>query len=293
MDFPYGELMTTPPAGFMPPEAWPEYETLALPRSPSKRESVGNNPKGIRWGVWPIYFEEYTTDTEPDMTASQSGDLAYNRAIAWNRISRTDIPAGWRVFSKQSWRVDGFVELKPGEDYTVHWHHQTRRNLRLWKSRHENKTHRIEPITMDEYRAAYKQSTVKKKIGDDPLNILERKQAIMRNLEHRKTWGVRNISTGNIIAGISLCHSPTFNSSAYESPFILPEARHTFAMTALIDHWYAESMRRGLRYQVYNSFWQPGAPKDWKNFSTFKAQFNPTCVAYPPTLWRFKGGKFI
>lgn len=293
MDFPYGTLITTPPPGFMPPEAWPEYETLALPRPPSKREAVGKNPPGIRWSVWPICFEEYTSDLEPNLADSEHGSLAYNRAIAWNRVARTDTPPGWRAYSKQSWRIDGFAELKPGEDYRAAWHAQARRNLRLWEKRHQGQTHRIEPISMEEYRAAYSRSTVKQKIGNDPLNILERKQAIMRNIEHRKTWGVRNLNTGEIIAGFSLCHSPTFKSSAYESPFILPEARHTFAMTALIDHWYQESVRRETRYQVYNSFWQPGSPRDWKNFSAFKAQFSPTCIAYPPTLWRFKGGKFF
>lgn len=277
----------------MPPEVWPEYETLALPRPPSRREAVGKNPQGVRWGVWPVYFEEYVSDTEPDLAAAESGALAYNRAVAWKRIARTDIPHGWHHLSKRAWRIDGFAELRAWEDYTARWRAQTRRNLRLWRARHNEKTHRIEPISMGEYRAAYTQSTVKEKIGNDPLNILERKHAVMRNREHRASWGVRNLATGEIIAGISFCHSPTFNSSAYESPFILPEARHTFAMTALIDHWYAESLRLGLRYQVYNSFWQPGAPRDWKNFSAFKAQFNPTCVAYPPTLWRFKTGKLF
>lgn len=293
MDFPYGTLITTPPPGLLPPEVWPEYEALALPRPPCKREMVGSDPSGVRWGVWPIYFEEYISDTEPDLSAAEHGPLAYNRAIAWKRIARRDIPAGWHELSTQAWRIDGFAELLAGVDYRAAWHAQTRRNLRLWEKRHKDTTHRIEPIGMEEYRAAYQKSTVRKKIGNDALAILERKHAVMRNTEHRKTWGVRNIQSGEIIAGLSLCHSPTFNSSAYESPFILPEARHTFAMTALIDHWYQESMQRGTRYQVYNAFWQPGSPRDWKNFSAFKSQFSPTCIAYPPTLWRFKAGKFF
>ena len=292
MDFPFGEIVSNPPPDFVPPEAWPEYEAIAMPHAPSRREEVGTNPPGIRWGVWPIFFEEYVSDTEP-VLSDAGGALGYTRAVAWKRIHPGPIPPGWRELSKKSWRIDGFAELKPGEDYTAQWHPQARRNLRLWQTRFAGKGYRIEEISMDEYRAAYQKSTVKNKIGNDPLNILMRKQSSPRGREHRTTWGVRNTSTGEIIAGVSLCHSLTFNSSAYESPFILPEARKTYAMTALIDHWYAESLRRWIKYQVYNSFWQPGEPKDWKNFSAFKAQFGPTCVAYPPTLWKLVRGKLF
>jgi hypothetical protein len=292
MDLPFGDIVDIPP-DLVPPEIWPEYEAVAMPHAPSRREEVGTNPAGIRWGVWPIIFEEYVSDTEPVLADAAGGALAYNRAVACKRVRRTDIPPGWHQLSQMSWRIDGFAELRPGEDYTAQWHPQTRRNLRLWQTRHADKGYRIEEISMDEYRAAYKKSTVKKKIGNDPLSILERKQSSPRGREHRTTWGVRNTITGEIIAGLSLCHSPTYNSSAYESPFILPEARKVHAMTALVDHWYAESARRGIKYQVYNSFWQPGEPKDWKNFSAFKAQFGPSLIAYPPTLWHPVRGKLF
>lgn len=292
MKFPYGEIVTSFPKHFSPPETWPEYKAVAMPRWPSTSEEVGVDPKGVRWGIWPLYFEEYITDKEPDLAASNVGSLTYSRFVVWRRIRSTDTSTGWRMFSKRPWRVDGFIELSQEEDHVAKWNKQARRTLRIWERRFLHSHYEIERIEFEEYKASYKKSTVYKKVGLDSPSILERKRTYKEGREI-ELWGVRNIHTKEVIAGIALCYSLPEKRSVYEAPFILPEAKHVYAATALIDLWLSESKKKGITLAVFSSFWQPGEENSWKNFSAFKSQFNPKYVAYPPTLWKFVRGKIF
>ena len=140
--------------------------------------------------------------------------------------------------------------------------------VRLCKEFFLSHGYNIEPITIDEYRAGYLQSTVQKKIGADRFEILQRKYDDPVGSAHMTLWGVRN-PQGEVIAGISPRHSPTTAASTYEVPFILPEAKRTYAMVALVDHWLAEARARGATLAVFNSLWQPGEPQSWAGVSLF------------------------
>lgn len=279
----------------MPPEMWPEYVHVAMPRTVCAREEVGGGktggPKGIRWSLWPLTFEEYVGDREPVM--HNTGALARNRAVMWKRLHDGPLPRGWRKLSNLPWRVDGYVELVPGADYKAGWYKQARRDLRLWEENFLNNGYRIEAVSPEEYASAYAKSTVRKKVGYDPLEILQRKCAAHAGDDTMQLFGVRNIASREIVAGIALLYSPTCNSSKYECPFILPEAKKIYAMTALINHWFTESLARGVTLLVFSCFWHKGEPKSWKAFSLFKSHFGPTLVAYPPTLWKFVRGKLF
>lgn len=292
MDFPYGDIGSIP-EDFSPPEAWPEFIHAAMPRGVCRRAALKGPPPGVRWSLWPITFEEYVGDREPDIVAGKNAPLARTRFVMWKRAHRTDAPKGWLTLSRRPWRVDGYVEMKPGEDFTRGWYKQARRDLRLWQEQHLGRGYAIEEISIGEYREAFARSTVNRAVGRDPLGIVERKYANPVGRAHMRLWGVRNTHSGAIIAGLSARYSPAANSATYESPFILPEARAVYAMTGLMEHWFALEAARGTKYLVFNSFWQPGEPKSWKPFSLFKSHFGPAYVAYPPTLWKFVPGKIF
>lgn len=285
----YDSLAKPLPEGLAPPEAWPEYGNLAMPKTICAREEVGRSPKGIRWGIWPLYFEEYVSDEEPDMAAAK-GKLSYSRFVCWKRLHRTDIPQGWHRFSKKSWRIDGYVPLEPEGDYVAAWDKKARYNLRLWEELERQGLYKIEDVSLKEFRTGFMQSTVNKKIGDELLCVLERKFALGFG-EHFSVWGVREQATGRLIAGTAAAYSPTFKSSIRECSFILPEARKTYASTALIDHWFKNARVRGMRTLYFSHFKQRWDPRDWAGFSAFKAQFKPRYISHPPALWRFVRGK--
>jgi hypothetical protein len=204
--------------------------------------------------------------------------------VSWKRVHRTDAPKGWHA-AKYPWRVDAYHALGPG--YQTKWNKSSRRDLRLWQRDFLNKTHRIDAIPWSEFEAAYRKSITYKKIGGEQMAALRRK--IKDN--GPELFGVRNIQTGEIIAGTAIHYSPTHKSSMREGPFILPEARECFAMTGLMEYWFELSLKRGVELQQFSYFAHPGVPNTWEGFSAFKRQFGITEVAYPPILYKFVLGK--
>lgn len=272
------------PKNFVPFETWPEYNWVVNPPDICAREAVPQNPCGIRWSLWPFTFEEHISDEEPRLNTG--GKLARPRLVSWKRVQRTDIPKGWHS-GKHPWRVDAYHVLGP--DYQTKWNKSSRRDLRLWKQHHLNITHRIDPISWEEYQSAYRKSLTVKKIGAEQLEALGRRVAA----GGPELFGVRNIQTGEISAGTAIHYSPTYKSSMREGPFILPGARECFAMTGLMDFWFDYSLKRGVELQMFSYFNHPGSPKGWEGFSAFKRQFGIVEVAYPPLLWRIVGGKIF
>ena len=293
MNFLYGNIVT-PPVGFAPPQAWPEYGAVSDPPAICRREEVGTpESPGTRWSLWPIVFEEYIGDTEPDLVQSKKGALAYNRIIRWKRILRGDAPRGWRAFSKKTWAVDGFFPLPENGEYLPFWKKNARRDLGIWKKQFSEQTHTIEPITLAEYAEAYRRSIIARKVNQDRLHDLIRKLELPIVQKNTVLWGVKNIQTKEIVAGTAIIHSPTFKSSTHYAPFITPEGAKVYAATALMDHWFAEGVRRKEKFLVTANFWYQGQPKSWKGFSEFKSHFGWQYAAYPPILVRIVGGKFF
>lgn len=290
MRFIYGDLLPHLPEGFVPPEEWPEYGNVADPAGICAREEVGAAPRGIRWALWPLCFEEYTGDAEPDMAASRKGRLARARMVMWHRIRRNEIPKGWRAFSRVSWRVDGVRALLPDTDVTSGWHKNSRRDLRLWKEKF-SADYALERVTPEEYAAGYRQSLIAKRVDLERLYQLQRRERTSAR-DHIEYWVVRN-RAGAIAAGTAIIYSPTYQHSAHFAPFITEEGRRIYAATALVEHWFKETQRRGYRFAVSTNFWFDGQPRGWKGFSEFKSHFGFEFVAYPPTLYRFVGGKIF
>lgn len=293
MNFPYGEIATDLPANYAPPEMWPEFGTVAHPVTVCAREEVGEDPPGIRWSLWPITFEEYWGNKEPDLEESKKGTLARNRFVAWKRLAKGPVPKGWYPLSRRPGRIDGFYILNKNEDYQSDWSETARRNFKKWKQQQETKGYRIESIEFKEFKEAFKKSTARKKTSAEYIDILDRKRTTLACQGHYTLWGVRDPHSGAIVAGYVSWYSPTYKNSTREFPFMLPEVKKMHASVGLMDHWIAEARTRGAELLVTTHFWYPGETKNWKGFSAFKAQFGYTFVAYPPTLWRFVRGKFF
>jgi hypothetical protein len=281
MKFDYGNIVPIP-SGFVPPDVWPEYKYLAGMTSIFEKEQIGD---GIRWSLWPFTFEQYFSNNEP--VISNSGTLARNRIVMWKRISLKDKPRGWFQFSNKPDRVDGIKRL--GDDLTEGWNKNARRDMRLWQQHFHNKTYQIIKLPIEEYTDAYTKSLVAGRIGMEQLDNLSRKYA--DSSDHIAFWGVQNIQTKTIVAGIAIIFSPTYKSSTHVAPFITLEGRTVFAQTALVYTWFDESKKRGCPTAVSINFWFPGKPKNWKGFSEFKSHFGFEYVAYPPVLYKFVRGK--
>ncbi len=293
MKFIYGNILKDHPRGIAPPEAWPEFGMIAGPEPICRKELVGNEPKGVRWSLWPLTFEEYVSDSEPDLAKSKEGALARNRIIMWKRIGRTDIPKEWHRSSDMPWRIDGFHEIAEGTDYISRWQHNARRDSRIWKERYLDKAYAIQEIPLEEFESAYRRSTSWRTVGVVMLDTFKRRLELPERHGCTTLWGVRNLKTGDVIAGTAALFSPTHRASVRECPFMLPEARGVYAATGLIDHWFQEAEKRGTKTLFFTSFWHEEEPRSWKKFSEFKSHFGLSYIAYPPLLWRFERGSLF
>lgn len=290
MEFPYGHILASIPPDIAPPDEWPEFGLIENPPTFCAREYVGSAPRGIRWSLWPLTLEEYVGDREPDLQESAQGALARNRFMMWKRIRKSEVPERWKP-SRFPWRIDGYNTLEA--EYGKTWNHNARRAVSAWKERFEGKAYRIEEISETEFAAAYRKSTVGRKVGGILLDSFLRKLVLPERKGATSLFGMRNTKNGTIVAGTGVLFSDSFRSSVRECPFMLREARNIFAGEALIDRWFYESLKRGMKYLFFTSFWHEGEPRSWKGFSEFKSHFGLSYIAYPPLLTRFVRGKMF
>jgi hypothetical protein len=293
METTYGEVLSELPQGFIPREQWPEYLLTASPPPTFKPEAVGENPRGMRWGLWPLTFEEYITDLEPDLAVSDPDHLARNRIVLWRRLTRTDIPKGWHQFSKKPSRLEGIAEIK-NADYWRRWDESARRYRRRWVTNCLNKIYTIAEVPYEEFAHAYMQSTVVKKVGRETLNIAKRRIEQEKNeLRFTECWGVRRMSDDMLMAGMVITNSPSCGGSYYLCGFYKAEVGEDPLMMGLMDNWFSISLKRGIRFLHFGGFWIKGDPKNWKGFSIFKSKFGLFYLYYPPLLLRIVRGKFF
>ena len=270
---------------FIPYYQWPEYDLINDIPPHLHRKEMGVSPRGKQWGWWPLYFEEYATDKEPQWDAS-AGPL---RLVVWRRYRRSDIPPGWFTVGRQRSWMEGYADITP--DYRSTWSESARRDAKRWRERSSG-IYRIEPVSFDEFAGAYLLSQAGKKLSDSRLNIMRRKMSGEQSRAVRLV-GVRHIETGELAAGMGIIDSKTYKESLYYCGFFGGQYAHDKPMTGLIDWWFADSQEKGLSRLHFGQFWIPGEPDERRGFSNFKAKFGITYVACQPPLWRIKGGKLI
>jgi hypothetical protein len=290
MNFPYGPITTTPYEGFVPKEQWPEYHSVGIVPAHMHPILVGKAPQGKRWGLGPLVFEEYISDTPPDFAESDKQGSP-TRIICWKRVSSTPIPAGWYKISMKPSHVEGVALLSVNAPYWKGWDESARRYRNKWLTQHNTQTHRIELVSFEEFTTQYQKSTVAPKAGNTQLSAISHLLSGENSKTHTALFGARHIASGVMQAGMAVVYSPTHHSSYYQAGFVLPEASKYPLMVGLMDHWHQEALTRNLQYLQFGGFWHPGLhAKTWKGFSSFKAKFNLQYIAYQPTLMRLRLG---
>lgn len=289
----YGELIQTLPEGFVPYQQWPEYHTAADIPKILHPIAVGKNPTGTRRGIWPLFVEEYVSDTEPDLLQSDPDQTAPNRIIKWHRVVRQDIPHGWRAFLQTPSRIEGFAEVFPHDAYWTHWSESARRYRKKWTQEFLGKKYTIEPIPFEEFAASYKQGTISNTVKKIFLEKLALKLLLSKDSETITLWGVRDIQTARVVAGMATITSPQHKASYYLCGFIHPAAEHDPVMLGVMDHWFGMAQKNGILFLHFGCFWKKGDPVSWKGFSTFKSKFGLQYIAYPPILVRIARGNIF
>ncbi|MDO8562141.1 MAG: hypothetical protein Q7S05_04965 [bacterium] len=276
------------PEDFVPRHQWPEYDILSASPAHLGPKLIGENPKGMRWGLWPFYFEEYFSDKEPDMPLSRNSGRPQRRIVVWHRLTRKDVPHGWYQLSKKCSRMDGIAFISRDEDYTSSWSVGAQYDRRKWLRDFLNIKYKIEETSFPEFQEAYKKSSAAQKIGSMIINIVDRVAHGSKH-EYMNIRCVRNSATGEIVAGIATITSKTSMASYYLCGFLYSHVQSDPLMTGLFDDWFLRLQEDGIKYVHMGYFWHPGKPKSWKGFSDFKAKFVTDYILHQPTLFRFAG----
>lgn len=278
-----GPLLTTLPSGFVPYHQWPEFDLLHYVLPHLEAAVVEGTPRGVRTGRWPIYFEEYVSDTEP---APLPDPKAPPRLLVWRRVVRADIPSGWQRLGWRASRLEGFAEIRGHDDeYEAHWSESARRYRRKWLSEGIP----IESVSFAEFLNEYMESDLPLWVRKNYASIAERMHRGPQG-KHIEMIAPRDPHSGRLLGGMMIINSPTCKASYYLCGFVASAAKDRPVMVGLMDHWFCASRERGYRFLHFGEFWLPGKSKHWKGFSEFKSKFGLSYVAYPPALVRPRGG---
>jgi hypothetical protein len=177
MQFQYGDIVKTPPQGFIHRELWPEYKRETIPPSFCRVELVGTNPVGVRASIWPMSVESYTSDLEPDLAASNPNKTARNRIVIWKRLSDNKRPRGWFAASIKPSAVEGFAVLEQGVDYWKQWSESAKRYRKKWLTEYADRMYTLQEASCADFEQGYLGSPVARRTHNDSLNLIKKMHA--------------------------------------------------------------------------------------------------------------------
>ena len=280
----------TPSAAYEP-FSWPEYHLPLIYPKALASKSVGKEPTGAHYRLWPLNIEDYRGDKEPLLTEARERRGIGTLAV-WHQLARSDTPKGW-------WRPPGRSALYLGcfDGLTSHflsqWSSKTRYYVNHFRAHQESRAYTVEHIQVDEFVAAYHQSTVAKEINELELHKLLWRVAHFPAAQ--LLLGVRRISDGKVIAGLTAFTSKEAKASHYGCGFYLPEVAKDHLMVVLMERWFALSAQAGVQVLHLGLFLPETArgPKRSITISTFKKQFVTHLYSYQPPLMRFIPGRLL
>jgi hypothetical protein len=281
------------PEDFVLYTEWPEFQRENDFPAMMHAAYVGDAPRGLRRGIWPLFSEAYVSDTEPSTALPGP-----SRFILWQRLMRTDVPAGWRHGSLvaelcgESYNYAiGYVRLSPDHSHFLRWAPAEKPRLKRWREELLGKAYAIETIDPETFWNAYQGSDTWKKIDRFYLTWLHTKLfeqfAPHGTVECRVA---RNLHTGEVVAGMATLGSQPHKSSYYFIGFLCEAGREDHAMTGMMHDWFVRSVDKGCTHLHLGQFWDKSSPKNWRGFSDFKAKFGTEYIHFPPTLYRFVRG---
>ncbi|MBI4276782.1 hypothetical protein HY629_03005 [Candidatus Uhrbacteria bacterium] len=232
-----------------------------------------NNVSGIMSRLGPLRTAYFLGDTEPHV------DRSVARLVRWQRVARRDAPRGWHHMPGTP-GLGRTAYTRLDNEYTQQWSIRARRHLKQYA----RSSFHIEEIDTDAYGHAHRESSIYRVVREKPLiRIHKRIQEYGKNFV---LYGVRD-DHERVVAGLGVLYLPKHGVSVHVTAFTCDPSKNPHASVGLIDHWYRESLTRGMRYLDFGLMAAPGYPTSWGGFSHFKEQFGLSYIVYPPALVQF------
>ncbi len=276
------ERIVTPlPPGFLPHDACKPY-LLRDARARGQRFTFleRDNLLGLTWHYGPLRFARFLTDTEP----LWDFPLPRPHFFFWQRITRTDIPAGWtpsQVALHQS-RI-GVSAIPAQGNPLAHISSHAQRHVAAWKKQRWV----IEPITTHEYWDVAFRSTLSRSHQKAFNTLLVEK--IAGHGERVGIVGARPADRTQYEAAFAYLDIPELATSTHHVSCTTALGKEANAGTGLMAWWLERLQRIGYRYADFGLFYTPGEPYSWQGFSRFKAQFCTHFHDFPEMLQKKRG----
>lgn len=202
-------------------------------------------------------------DDEPSLDALRAAGFVHG-LIIWVPWRRTNIPHGWhRLLIPTHFKISG-IAILDRDDYWTAWNERARRARKKFIAHTDTSIVRVDRHTFaTEYRATKPTFMFRDSLVDYYETIHQLGPSTIRSwlcYEH-----------GEVVAGLAALDFGI--TSVHLSAFIRPRGKEIQAGTGLIDAWFADSRRRGMRYIDFDHFQESRLSWDQRGYSDFKKNF--------------------
>ena len=240
---------------------------------------VGNEGcLGVRYFWYLFAIEWYSSDCEPKISPWKG-----LRLIIWHPIKQVNSKKGWwrNFLSGPKWLLQlGFA--RNSERYWDTWSKHARRHREKWMN---DARYTLRKASIDEFEKAY--------FTSGKLDFLLR-TGFMRVIrfhweehpENLDLYLVKDREREKDVAGLATVNYPDVSQSRHTISFICEEAHNTSVGYGLIDNWFLQAGKLGIKYLDFGVVWKKGNPRAWKGYSNFKRQFGLYLISYPRSYFK-------
>lgn len=222
-------------------------------------------------------FEYYTGDNEPKLNSFKGF-----RLVIWDRVTSDYIPKGWRQM------IPGFrlstvvISDLLSDEYWKSWSETARRYRNQWESQTE---YEIGDLDLETFVSYYMKLGLPKETRGLSMDALARR--IKLNKDSIRIISLTNKVDKKIVAGMVFIDDKNISQSYYLTAFMDKNTAPAQTGLWLINNWFINCKKNGIRFANFGPVWTPGQPKSWKGFTEFKSHFRPITLRYKRPLFRF------
>lgn len=215
-------------------------------------------------------------DKEPDIAYFRKNGI-HHALLVWVPNGRTDIPLGWRrLWLSEHFRETG-INVLDGTDYTKKWNERARRARKKFLS--SGATLRL--VSPEEFIDAFRKTKVKHWYKSDYIRYY--KKMIEIDPSSVRQWLCYDTS-GTPVAGLAV--HDYLGCSVHLVAFTGKDAYPIQGGTGLIDEWFRDSEKMGIKYLSFDQLRHKGGPGDQRGYTEFKENFIEYRMSYPDAYFR-------
>ncbi|MBW7954630.1 hypothetical protein H3C61_02355 [Candidatus Gracilibacteria bacterium] len=245
-----------------------------------KIQKLNNNKFGWIKNIFGLFqiakFER--VDEEPNIEELKKNGFKHGIVI-WIPYTRCKNPTGWKnLWLNSHFTTTGFSIIE-NEFYYKKW---KERAIRARKKFLNNSDLRIELVDTDIFQKYYKEAKISQPYKYDFMKYHKTISSFDKQKDIKNMICFYN---GQVVAGLSVIDYNN-NSSAHLVSFLTNEGKTLQAGTGLIDFWFKNSFKNGLKYINFDHLKDKYMGKDQQGYTDFKENFMDYKVLFEDSYFK-------